>query len=894
MAWEGLQDHAGWLLAARIALLVSLGSVVTDFLVRRHRRRFLADLMGHLGLAGANEFSEEIDQITRVAPGYLFVMPVVLFAGITAIGLHYALLPSEKAAFLDHTIFVFSAQFGTPAQVMEYQLKAIAAMVAGFIGAYAFCLYWFYQDIRAGRFSPGSLLVASGTIVAASIATVVLWHAIAAVGAGSLVSFSTSTLFVGSVIAGAAIARPAPLLLQRVWVRLWQWDGPLRPSRTLQVIDGLDFRSRRQLALLHINDVQNLATASPLLLAAATDLGLSEIIDWIGQARMVLRVDDQAQVDGLRSRSVRTIFHLVDAARHEGTADELGRVLLDAARPPASEIKRLEAPEKPRESGGSLILRIAESERADPQFQRLEAIRSATGVAAGATSAEKGAQAPVSLEASAGFSVVRAPVLTMRRWTEHGVGETMTKLAFTVDLAGEPGEKPDSGQWTKQDVTVRLSSPAVEFEEGQEEGIVRVRRGDTSLPCHIIGTLRSDEPQIKVRALFYVDARFSGALVKTFPVAAAVGADVIVVPGPVKEQPPSVLTFSDDETDLTVTVIVDPKNPFRQSWELKSAALTRANGYMHSRQEWVNVQDPAGFFAKYRDILATENAGKLKDLLHGLGLELFLQAPACFKDAYWFLREKKRGFSIQFITDDGLTPVELMVPFRVREELDLLSAMHPMARWQLPRADGIGGDLIRRIPRGTVAAMAPDYSGRNDVDAIPNLPAIRSYYATREMRWFDGATGVLKALLRSSHEVRILVFYGHGKAGSKERDSYLVLADDTVVVREIDSAATTLGSRYQTLVVLNACSTGAGALGSVSEWPTTLMKRRFGGVVAPLWDVDPFPAHVVTTTLLDDIVQRNRRISESLHDQKAKAFADGGFPAALAYVFHGDVTARME
>ena len=427
-----------------------------------------------------------------------------------------------------------------------------------------------------------------------------------------------------------------------------------------------------------------------------------------------------------------------------------------------------------------------------------------------------------------------------------------------------------------------------------------VRRGDASVPGRIVGTLRSDEVQIKVRALFYVGARFSGALVKTFPMTAAVGADLVVGADGTgnEEQPrlPNVLTFSDREPDLTVTVTVDQDNPARQSWSVDSAALTRANGYMHSRRDdRVEVNDPANFFARYREILETQNTDRLKDLLHTLGLELFGRAPACFRQAYWFLRERNPDFSIQFMTDDGQTPVELMVPYRGREELDLLSAMHPMARWLLPRFDdGIGGDLVPNIPHGMVAAMAPDYSAREDVAAIPNLSAIRDYYASRDTRWFDGVTGVLKSLLRSSYPVSILLFYGHGKAGNNDRDSYLVLADDNLVVREIDSAKTTLGLRYKTLVVLNACSTGAGALGSVSEWPTTLMKRSFGGIIAPLWDVDTFQAHEMSKSLLDDILRSHRQISNSLRDLKAGAFADGGIPAALAYVFHGDVTARVE
>ena len=801
---------------------------------------------------------------------------------------------------MQHNIFVLSAQFGTPAQIMEYQRQAVTALFAGFIGAFAFCLFRFYQDIVAGRFSPGSLVLSLGHTAGGERrhrGDVARRRGDRRGDAGFV---QQQHLVCGQRDSWCRASAARPLLLQQAWARLWEWDEPAPAARTLQAIDGLNFRARRQLALFRITDVQNLATASPLLLATATDFGLPEIIDWIGQARMVMRLGDQAQVNSLRARSVRTIFHLVDAAGDNYAAGELGRALLDAASASSDETTKPPGTDDSLpDRGAKLILRIADSERSDPQFQRLEAIRSATGMAAASPPSKIEPSAPPASSAVPDeVSVVRVPQVTMQRWTEQGTHEALTKLAFAVDLAREPREASDTGKWAALVVKVRLFSPAVDFED--EEAIVLVRRGDASVPGRIVGTLRSDEVQIKVRALFYVGARFSGALVKTFPMTAAVGADLVSCADGTgnEEQPrlPNVLTFSDREPDLTVTVTVDQDNPARQSWSVDSAALTRANGYMHSRRDdRVEVNDPANFFARYREILETQNTDRLKDLLHTLGLELFGRAPACFRQAYWFLRERNPDFSIQFMTDDGQTPVELMVPYRGREELDLLSAMHPMARWLLPRFDdGIGGDLVPNIPHGMVAAMAPDYSAREDVAAIPNLSAIRDYYASRDTRWFDGVTGVLKSLLRSSYPVSILLFYGHGKAGNNDRDFLLSLS-------RRQSGGTRDRQRQNNARAALQDAGGAQrllhwrrALGSVSEWPTTLMKRSFGGIIAPLWDVDTFQAHEMSKSLLDDILRSHRQISNSLRDLKAGAFADGGIPAALAYVFHGDVTARVE
>jgi len=82
----------------------------------------------------------------------------------------------------------------------------------------------------------------------------------------------------------------------------------------IEIIDGIDSSIRRRLEDFHINCVQNLAAANPLMLYVETPYGVYQILDWVAQAQLISTFGT-AKTKELWSFGIRSIFDLERVTR---------------------------------------------------------------------------------------------------------------------------------------------------------------------------------------------------------------------------------------------------------------------------------------------------------------------------------------------------------------------------------------------------------------------------------------------------------------------------------------------------------------------------------------------------------------------------------------------------
>ncbi|QXT34860.1 CHAT domain-containing protein [Sphingomonas sanguinis] len=454
--------------------------------------------------------------------------------------------------------------------------------------------------------------------------------------------------------------------------------------------------------------------------------------------------------------------------------------------------------------------------------------------------------------------------------------------------------------WTTIAVAVQLIAPWAEAVE-TVSGAVILNADGTSTPavfsCRIAPDF--DGSSAQVQAVFMHGTRICGFLAKDLlPTGNADGrsgeadrastVDIGDGPGDASSisaaLTPSVRVVP-DAAGPSLTVTITSADRDAQTWFWQAAmpgGLSVGIGRIDLKDDAKRFSDT--LLGSCPD-LAPNRVGRVMD---GIGEHLWRVAPAEFREGYAKWRAALgTDFPIQFITEDPYVPWEMMKP----EIADAghLFVDHPVARWPAQRT----GLLRERLGRGEILSFVPSYAPGQ------GLP-----HAELEGRWMAQALGAVTMTARTDaffdvldgrhpNGVAMIHFAGHGRVDTGQRDGGIQLEDGFVGVMDVDQTRTVVGLECATLVLLNACETSAGArmLGTNTGWGAAIAARGFGGLLAPLWEVDDGMALEMIKAVLPALLQRRETLGESLRTARRVHCASSA--SAFAYLAHGDVMATF-
>jgi hypothetical protein len=280
------------------------------------------------GARRAAPWSRVLDWLKEVG---IYFLPTSIFVLLSACG--FALIVGLGGDWLEATKGLLQGMRGEGGAALDFATATALVLGAGFVGAYIWAIDYLILRIANFDLSPLSFLRTSAHVLMTVFVAWVLSQVVAAPGIKEKLAV---TLVLGiAFLSGLYPSLGLNVLVDRLphWLRLKR-DVPeanaISRSFPLDLIDGIDPLIRFRLNQLEIAEVQNLATANPILLYVEAPYGLLEVIDWIAQAQLLAELGPDRFLEA-RSRGVRDMLAFLQLGRSAAGRPLLAPLLLPAA-----------------------------------------------------------------------------------------------------------------------------------------------------------------------------------------------------------------------------------------------------------------------------------------------------------------------------------------------------------------------------------------------------------------------------------------------------------------------------------------------------------------------------------------------------------------------------------
>ncbi len=269
------------------------------------------------------EFTKSITEMgistsRRVRDSYApakYFLPVtfaflVCFAAITAFT-----FGGDSTDFND-SLFLSGPFFGEAKKGVVEQ--SFSALSWAFLGGFVWSAQNIIRRLIAYDLSPSVYYSAGIRIILASAVAVVLSFLLGE-ETNELIALKSSLAAI-ALLAGMFPERILNYLIKR-YKEFVAGDSVTERSLSLYNIEGISIYHKERLEEIGIDNAQNLATASLTQLIAETPFDARQLLDWIGQAKLVCYVKDD--IDRLRAVGIRSVFDLMKGDKTKEALREL-------------------------------------------------------------------------------------------------------------------------------------------------------------------------------------------------------------------------------------------------------------------------------------------------------------------------------------------------------------------------------------------------------------------------------------------------------------------------------------------------------------------------------------------------------------------------------------------
>ncbi|MEL6862817.1 MAG: hypothetical protein AAFP19_00295 [Bacteroidota bacterium] len=248
-----------------------------------------------------------------------YILPVSFITLVCFMASFYFLFAESFIDEIKDSVLLAGPYFGNAnAPLMD---QSVVVLSFAFLGSFLWSAGNIVLRLISSDLSPSVYYNAGLRIILAGVIALVLSFVIGEEGANSVVSVKASL---------PAIAMLTGMFPERVLnylIKLYQKyvtpDSLNNEQLSLYRIEGMSMAHKERLEEIGIDNAQNLATTSLTQLCIDTPFEARQLLDWIGQAKLICYVKDE--IENLRKVGIRSVFDFYKGDKSQATLNQIAQ-----------------------------------------------------------------------------------------------------------------------------------------------------------------------------------------------------------------------------------------------------------------------------------------------------------------------------------------------------------------------------------------------------------------------------------------------------------------------------------------------------------------------------------------------------------------------------------------